>query len=163
MSSETTQMKDTMPQVGCVQWIGLRPGPRETIQVVEKAELDTDSGLVGDRFNGGASAKRQVTLIQSEHLDAIANILGIEKVDPSDVRRNIVVSGINLQSLKERTFRIGSALLKATGNCPPCSRMEENLGPGGYNAMCGHGGITAYVVKGGLIGCGDSVQLELEA
>jgi MOSC domain-containing protein YiiM len=98
-------------------------------------------------------------LIQKEHIDAIASILGRESIDPCLLRRNIIVSGINLLALKQNTFQIGEVQLFGTGNCAPCTRMEENLGPGGYNAMRGHGGITARVVKGGLIQLGDDVKL----
>jgi MOSC domain-containing protein YiiM len=77
---------------------------------------------------------------------------------PELTRRNIVVSGINLLALKDRRFQIGGAVLEATGPCEPCSRMEENLGPGGYNAMRGHGGITARVVEEGTIRVGDEVR-----
>lgn len=55
-------------------------------------------------------------------------------------------------------FRIGGAILRGTGICAPCSRMEETLGPGGYNAVRGHGGITAEVVQPGTISIGDAVQ-----
>ncbi|MCB1455919.1 MAG: MOSC domain-containing protein, partial [Nitratireductor sp.] len=73
------------------------------------------------------------------------------------LRRNIVVSGVSLIALKERRFRIGSVLLEGTGICAPCSRMEEVLGPGGYNAMRGHGGITARVAGAGTVRVADAV------
>jgi MOSC domain-containing protein YiiM len=68
-----------------------------------------------------------------------------------------VVAGINLHALKGRAFRVGSAVLAATGECHPCSWMEEILGPGGYNAVRGHGGITARIVQAGRVGLGDAV------
>ena len=73
------------------------------------------------------------------------------------MRRNVVVRGINLLALKGRRFRIGPALLEASGECHPCTRMEEILGAGGYNAMRGLGGITARVIEGATIRIGDAV------
>jgi MOSC domain-containing protein YiiM len=98
-----------------------------------------------------------VTLIQAEHLEIVARLLGKAAIEPALVRRNIVVSGINLLALRSQEFQIGEAVLVGTGNCAPCSRMEEVLGPGGYNAMRGHGGITAAVVQPGVLRVGDSV------
>lgn len=152
------ELLSSIPQTGCVEWIGVRPARRE--DVIELPEVHaTITGLKGDRFSGGEKAKRQITLIQHEHLLAVASILKIDAIDPRLVRRNIVVSSINLRALKEKTFQIGDAILYGTGNCPPCSRMEENLGPGGYCAMRGHGGITAYVIEPGTIRLKDSVTL----
>jgi MOSC domain-containing protein YiiM len=153
-----TSLFNTMPQTGTVQWIGIRPEKRADLSIVEKVVVDPEEGLIGDHY-GGKSGKRQVTLIQQEHLDAVASIMGQGALDPGLVRRNIVVSGINLLALKERQFQIGEAILEMTGLCHPCSRMEANLGPGGYNAMRGHGGITAKVVRGGEIKKGDVVKL----
>jgi len=72
------------------------------------------NGLEGDHYAGG-SGKRSVTLIQAEHITTIALLLHREKTDPLELRRNIVVSGINLLALKEREFKIGAAILKMTG------------------------------------------------
>jgi MOSC domain-containing protein YiiM len=120
------------------------------------ALLAAGRGLVGDRY-GNAGGARQLTLIEAESLEAIASHLGRERVDGSEVRRNVVVRGINLVALKGRRFRIGAALLEASGECHPCSRMEEVLGVGGYNAMRGLGGITARVIEGATIRIGDAV------
>jgi len=51
-------------------------------------------------------------------------------------------------------------LLEGQKECPPCSRMEEALGPGGYQAMRGHGGVAAIVLEGGVLRCGDPVRAE---
>ena len=150
-------LMDTLPQSGVVEWIGVRPARRETMQEVETVTVDKDTGLDGDRY-AKAGGKRQVTLIQGEHLDGLSSMLGIEPVSPATVRRNIVVRGINLLALKDKQFRIGDAVLEYTGLCHPCSLMEEVLGPGGYNAMRGHGGITATVISGGDVRIGDPVS-----
>jgi MOSC domain-containing protein YiiM len=150
---------DSIPQTGRVEWIGVRPVRRLEPVVVDAVEADPKTGLTGDHYTGGANGKRQVTLIQAEHLTAVAAMLELGELDPARVRRNIVVRGINLLALHNRTFRMGEVLLEGTGYCHPCSRMEENLGPGGYNAMRGHGGITARVLKSGTIYTGDAVSL----
>jgi MOSC domain-containing protein YiiM len=112
-------------------------------------------GIEGDRYH--SSGNRQVTLIQAEHLTVIASFLGNDHVDPSVLRRNIVVRGLNLLTLKSKKFRLGNAVLEYSGECHPCSRMEEILGPGGYNAMRGHGGILARILETGIVRVGDSV------
>ena len=147
----------TLPQKGTLRWIGLRPARREPLCVVDKATLCSNSGLIDDRY-AGRSGKRQVTLVQYEHLQAIAALLHCDRIDPALLRRNLAVSGINLLALKGKQFAIGSATLEFTGLCHPCSRMEELFGAGGYNAVRGHGGITARVVSGGEIALKDTVS-----
>jgi MOSC domain-containing protein YiiM len=142
---------------GAVTWIGLRPGRRQPLVAVSHGDLDPEHGLAGDHYRGRTDRARQVTLVQAEHIAAIAACLGIGPIRPDQLRRNIVVSGINLHALKGRRFVLGSALLMATGECHPCSRMEELLGPGGYNAVRGHGGITARIVRTGCVHLGDAI------
>lgn len=150
------RMLATLPQRGTVGWIGLRPARRETMQVVQQVLATPEQGLEGDRSKG-RTGERQVTLIQAEHLAAIASCLGLNAVAPESLRRNIVVRGLNLLALKDKVIRVGEAELEVTGLCHPCSLMEQTFGPGGYNAVRGHGGITARVRKAGMIAMGDMV------
>ena len=147
------------PRAGRLDWIGLRPRHRSPVLVVQSAEALLDRGLVGDRHLDRGGGKRQVTLIQAEHIVAVARMVGRDNIDPGVLRRNLVVSGINLLALKDHEFRIGDATFRFTGLCHPCSRMEEALGRGGYNAMRGHGGMTAAVTAGGEIRVGDGVEV----
>ena len=155
-----SELLSTIPQVGRLEWIGLRPAHRAPITLLEEVLAQTDRGLDGDRSALSVGGTRQVTLIQAEHLSVIAALCGIEhRCDPSLLRRNLVVSDINLLALKDKPFLIGMVTLEGTGLCHPCSRMEEALGPGGYNAVRGHGGITARIVEGGVLRIGDEVRL----
>jgi MOSC domain-containing protein YiiM len=142
---------------GRVRWIGLRSARRAAMVPVDDALLDPAEGLAGDRYAGRPGGARQVTLINSEALAAIGSFLGRDPVAPELLRRNVVVSGINLLALRNRRFRLGDAVLESTGDCHPCSRMEETLGAGGYNAVRGQGGITARVLVAGHVRVGDPV------
>jgi MOSC domain-containing protein YiiM len=95
--------------------------------------------------------------MQAEHLQVIAALLHKPALEPALTRRNLVVSGINLLALRDRRFCIGDVVFEGTGRCHPCSRMEEALGPGGYNALRGHGGMTAQILQGGRLSLGDAV------
>ena len=151
------ELLDTLPQQGVIEWIGLRPGRRQPMLSVSQVQATPGSGLAGDRYEGRTGA-RHATLIQAEHLPVIASLAGLDQVLPELLRRNIVVRGLNLLALRDKVVRVGGARMQITGLCHPCSRMEELLGPGGYNAVRGHGGVTARVLSAGLIELGDRVR-----
>lgn len=155
--SELARLIATFPRRGRVEWIGVRPGRRAPLLSRERVEAVAGLGLAGDHYATKTNGKRQVTLIQAEHLDVVAQLLGATGVPAELVRRNLVVSGINLLALRQRRFAVGGVVLEGAGPCAPCSRMEEVLGPGGYNAMRGHGGIVCRVLGGGEIRLGDAV------
>ena len=155
--SPLAQLMARLPRAGQVEWIGLRPARDVAMVPVQQVEAVTGIGLIGDRYAGG-SGKRGITLIQAEHLPAIAALSGHDAIAPATFRRNVVVSGIPLVALKGRRFRIGEVVLEGTDECDPCSRMEDALGPGGYNAMRGHGGLCARILEGGVFRIGDRVE-----
>ena len=152
-----------VPQTGRVRWIGVRPESRANMIELEAVEARRDAGLTGDHARPGARNARQVTLIQWEHLAVINFLLGRPEGQPvmaQDLRRNLVVSGINLFSLKGRRFKIGQAIFETTGWCQPCARLEQRLGTGTFQAVRGHGGITARVIESGIIRLDDEVRVE---
>ncbi len=162
---DSVAQAEAHPLVGLIGDHGKRAPGRLKALVGEpgRPEAPVESTVPHQSLSGGLGGpmpgRRQVTLIQAEHLPVIAALAGLESVTPEELRRNIVVSGLPLLALKDRRFRIGSeaggwVLLEGTGECHPCSRMEEAFGSGGYNAVRGHGGITARVLEGGLIEVG---------
>lgn len=154
------------PRVGRLERILLRPARRAPVEDVHEAFAIEGRGLQGDRSALRSGSKRQVTLIQAEHLPVIAALCAKGDIDAALLRRNLVISGINLIAAKT-LFKdspvvlhfASGVILEMTGPCEPCSRMEELLGAGGYNAVRGHGGLTARVLEGGTLRVGDAVSV----
>lgn len=163
MSSPLHDLLAAVPQHGCVRWIGVRPQAREAMIELQAVEARREAGLTGDHARPGPRNARQITLIQWEHLAVISALLGRPTEQPisaADLRRNIAISDINLFSLKGRRFRIGQAILETTGWCQPCAKLEARLGIGAFQAVRGHGGITARVLQGGIIRLDDTLHVE---
>jgi len=157
--SALSKLLAQFPRAGKVEWIGVRLARDVPMDELVEVEAIAGNGLIGDRYAGG-SGKRGITLIQAEHLPVIAALADQPELRPALLRRNLVVSGLPVLALKGCRFRIGEVVCEGTGPCDPCSRMEAALGVGGYNAMRGHGGLTARILSGGWIRIGDQVSVE---
>jgi MOSC domain-containing protein YiiM len=155
------------PAAGRLESIFLRPARGTPVLRPDEAVAVAGFGLQGDRSAGGrGGSKRQVTLLQAEHLPVMAALLRRDALDPGTLRRNLVVAGLNLVAarspFRDQLLRLhigGQVILEITGPCEPCSKMEQALGPGAYNAMRGDGGVTARVLQGGLLRRGDAVHV----
>lgn len=146
---------------GMLDWIGVRSARLEPMTVLERTEAIAGAGLEGDhRCEKTPGSGRQVTLISSEFINQIAHFTGRPTIDPGVLRRNLVVSGINLNALRHQRFWIGEALFEASALCHPCSRMEKALGKGGVAAMLGHGGLCCKILRSGTIKLGDKLEVE---
>jgi len=155
--------KAAPPFEGRLEAIVVRGDSRAPAALIAATTAIAGVGLADDRLGKRGAAElstRQVTLIQSEHLEVIAQLARVENVDPVALRRNLVISGINLSALKNARLRVGAALLEIVGPCQPCTRMEAAIGSGGYSAMRGHGGWTARVLESGALQVGDTVRVE---
>ncbi len=154
-------LKTHFPHNGKIEWIGLRTKASREITIVHTAELLINHGIVGDKSALKPGSKRQVTLIQAEYLPVMESFLRKE-ISPEQLRRNIVVSGLNLGILLKQQLKINDVVLEITGNCAPCKKMEETLGVGAFNMMRNHGGINAIVRSGGVIHVGDEVEVSVQ-
>jgi MOSC domain-containing protein YiiM len=156
MFSLRERLRD-VPQEGRVSWIGLRPARGAEMQIVDTAAAIAGRGLTGDRARSG---DRGITLLQAEHLPVIARFAKRPALAPQQLRRNLVIEGINLLALVKLTFAIGDeVVLVGTGPCAPCGKLDELIGPGGFQATRGHGGITARIERGGTLRVGDHVRV----
>jgi MOSC domain-containing protein YiiM len=96
-------------------------------------------------------------LITSADLAILASALG-RRVDPVQLRRNLLLQGVNTSFRSGDRYRLGEMLLQVTGPCEPCGRMKAVLGQEGFSAMRGHGGVTARILRGGLLRLGDALS-----
>ncbi|MDT4330402.1 MOSC domain-containing protein [Methylomonas sp. MED-D] len=165
-----TTLRDLSQQfntTGRIEAIILRPLRREPALSVGEAIAEPGRGLLGDhRATRRQASKRELTLFQAEHLPLVANWCGLATLNPIRLRRNLLVSGINLIGMRSLfpgvwlEWAIGEEVrMQVTGPCDPCSKIAAELGMGSYNALRGHGGVTARILTGGKIRVGDSVNL----
>lgn len=120
-------------------------------------------GLQGDRYHQGIGtysthpgSGREVTLIESEALEALKSDYGVD-LEPAQARRNIVTRAVALNHLVGREFTIGEARLRGARVCDPCAHLESLSARGVLRGLIHRGGLRADVVSGGIIRVGDSV------
>jgi len=145
---------DTLPIVGTITRIFLRPSARTPVKEVESAEAVRGRGLEGDHSGGG---NRQVTIISEERWVDACRDLGSD-VSPGGRRANVVVEGVRLEDAIGHELHLGECRIKVIGETRPC-RLMDDFAPGLQKALdpdC-RGGVYGRVVEGGLIEVAASV------
>ena len=129
-------------------------GSREPMREVDNCVVIAGEGLKGDRHRraDGSRSKRQILLMDRE-------TLGRFQLSDGVIRENITVEGLELSSLREGDrVSIGSdVILEITGDCEPCSRMDE-IRQGLKDELEGQRGMLAYAESGGNIRVGDAIR-----
>jgi len=126
-------------------------------------------GLEGDRYflgTGTYSKKddgsRQVTLIESEALEALQRDYGLS-LSPAGSRRNLLTRGVALNHLVGRRFRVGEVLMEGVRLCEPCGHLEQLTGRPVRAGLVHRGGLRARVLSDGRIAPGDTISLVPES
>ncbi len=135
-------------------------GPMETLDAVN---VSIDGGIEGDCrgiARPGSTRKRQVTLMAQEDWDVAMAGLADAALVWSDRRANLLTAGITLPRTIGAQVRVGDAIFEITGECDPCSRMDDIV-PGLRAALIPdwRGGRLARVVTGGTIEVGNEVAI----
>lgn len=120
-------------------------------------------GLEGDRYfeRAGTFSKtpkpnQQVTLIESEALEAVRRDYGIE-LSAAESRRNLLTEGVPLNHLVGRQFVAGEARLLGVKLCEPCETLERGTKKGVLRALAHRGGLRCQILSTGRIRVGDPV------
>ena len=118
----------------------------------EIINLRKEKGLEGDRFE---FSTYPVTLFSLEVAEEVCSSLDLE-LDIKLFRRNIIVSGIHLNSLIGKRFKIGEVEFEGLAHCSPCTWMNAVMKKGAYALMRGRGGLRVKVLEDGTLSCGES-------
>ncbi len=140
--------------------LGIAKNNNQKIQEVEKIELLSGKGVVGDRhFDENNDVRNQVTLIESENIDYYNNKF---KTDYSylDFRRNVVTKGIQLNDLVGKKLLIGSVKIQGHDLCRPCKHLEETLkGQDIIKEFLRRGGLRCEILNSGIVNIEDEIKV----
>lgn len=150
---------------GVVVSLHIAPVGAAPMQSVRRVTAVAGRGLEGDRYFSqlGTYSKdpgsgRDVTLIESEAIEALGREYGVE-LDAGLTRRNLVTRGVPLNHLVEREFRVGAVSLRGTRLCEPCAHMEKLTVKGAMRGLIHRGGLRAEILTSGIIRVGDSIRV----
>jgi MOSC domain-containing protein YiiM len=125
---------------------------KHAIREIAEVECVTGRGLRGDRFfDYKENYKGQVTLFAQEVFDELCRALQVDGVSPAALRRNLIVSGADLNELIGRPFELQGVRLEGTEECKPCYWMDEAVAPGAFAWLKGRGGLRCRILSDGWL------------
>jgi MOSC domain-containing protein YiiM len=137
---------------GRVEAIRIAPEHEELPEPVDSIEV-TDEGLTGDRYFG----RGDITLIEQEALDAFREETGID-LTHAEIRRQVLTTGVRLNDLLNKRFRVGGVEAVGVEWCEPCNHIQGLTYPGVLKGMVHRAGLRADIVQAGTIAVGDEVD-----
>ena len=130
---------------------------------VERVRALAGRGLEGDRYAAGIGTfsdrpgKRDVTLIESEALEAYAREGG-RKLSATEARRNLLTQGVRLNDLVGREFQVGAVRLRGLRLSEPCTHLMRLTHPETLRGLVHRGGLVAEVLCNGELAVGDRIK-----
>lgn len=126
----------------------------ETIGV-DSVRCVTGKGLEGDRFFGyKEDYKGQITFFSKEVFESMSNVLDVHDRSTAVVRRNVIVSGADLNALVGQSFKVQGIEFEGVQECSPCEWMDEAFGQGAMGFLKGQGGLRCRILTDGILEVG---------
>jgi MOSC domain-containing protein YiiM len=124
---------------------------------VPRIECVAGHGIRGDRFyDYRDDYKGQITFFALEVFEKLARHFNLANSSAGALRRNVVVSGANLNELIGEEFSIQGVRFRGMAHCKPCYWMNQAVAPGAEEFLQGNGGLRAQILTDGVIGVGDA-------
>ncbi len=142
--------------VGVVAGILIAPEAEAHLTRVDSVAALPGHGLDGDRYAKGRGTFSalgrgyELTLVEADVLEEI-------ELSWEDARRNIVTTGISLNTLVGQTFQVGTVTCIGARLAEPCSHLEKLARPGLLRPLVHRGGLRADILTAGTITVGDRV------
>jgi MOSC domain-containing protein YiiM len=143
--------------VGRVEAIRIAPEHEQLPEPVDSIDV-TEEGLPGDRYFG----RGDITLVEAEALESFREDTGIE-LSHAEIRRQVLTSGVRLNDLVGKRFRVGGVEAVGAEWCEPCNHIESITYPGVLKGMVHRAGLRADIVQAGRIAVGDAVEEVIDA
>jgi len=130
---------------------GLPAGENPSLEVT-RIGCVAGRGIRGDRFfDYKENYKGQITFFALEVFDALRRELHLPQAQPVATRRNVVVAGLDLNSLVGAEFEIQGVRFAGVEECRACYWMNVALGPGAEDWLQGRGGLRARILTNGIL------------
>jgi MOSC domain-containing protein YiiM len=140
---------------GRVEGIYVAAENGELPEPVERIAALAGKGLEGNRYfwpDGEAPAGNALTLVAAEALMES----GLE-ITAAETRRNVLTSGIDVNDLVGKRFRIGGLECYGVELCEPCSHLQKLTGKDVLGTLVHRAGLNADILTDGEIAVGDAV------
>lgn len=134
------------------------------LQETSQIECVAGHGIRGDRFfDFRDDYQGQITFLAREIFDDLARALALTTKSPGVLRRNVIVSGVELNNLIGAEFELQGVQFRGTAHCKPCAWMDVAFAPGAERFLARQGGLRARILTDGRISVGDAQLKILQA
>ena len=129
-----------------------QPAGLNPVVEMKQIECVAGRGIRGDRFfDFKENYKGQITFFSEEVFKELRRELNLPQARFSATRRNVLVAGVDLNSLVGAEFEIQGLRFAGVEQCKPCHWMDSALGPGAEAWLQGRGGLRARILNDGVL------------